>query len=548
MENLTFDQLPLSEELQSAVKDMGFTQASPIQFEAIPYILEGKDIIGQAQTGTGKTAAFAIPAIENVDTSCNDVQVLVLCPTRELALQVSQEFKKLAKYKDKFYVAAIYGGEPIEKQFGQLKRGVQVVVGTPGRVIDHLNRKTLRIDALKMIILDEADEMLNMGFKEDIERVLREVPTTRQTVFFSATMPKPILELTKKYQNNPEYVTIEGKNLTSKHIEQSYFAVRSEHKIALMQRLIEFNQFKSMLVFCNTKRKTDEVADTLNSLGYQSDAIHGDLSQSQRNNVMGKFRKGRSSVLVATDVAARGIDVDDVEAVFNYDIPLDPEYYVHRIGRTGRAGKNGIAYTFVMGREMSRLKDIERYAKLRIEKGKMPSEKEVQQKREEIFLEKISTEITPENTQKFADLLNKLEEREFDMRDIAAALLNMSEDLKQDIAEIEMSTRGARTSERGQRDRDGKRPRQKKGEFKARLNVPTTRLFINLGKNQRVSKGDILGAIAGETGLSGNNIGMIDVYDKFSFVDVPEKDANMVLQVMNQIKIKGKKANFEIAK
>lgn len=560
MENLTFSQMPLSKEIQSAVADMGFTTPSPIQAQAIPYLLLGRDMIGQAQTGTGKTAAFGIPALESIDELNRNIQVLVLCPTRELAVQVAQEFKKLAKYKDKTNVAAIYGGEFIDKQINQLKRGVQIVVGTPGRVIDHIERGTLRLQDVKMMILDEADEMLNMGFKEDIELILKEVPASRQTVFFSATMPAPIMELTKKYQQNPQLVKVVNKELTNTRIEQFYFSIKPDQKMELMTRLIEFHQLKNMLVFCNTKQKTDEVAEELESRGYPAEAIHGDLSQNQRNNVMGKFRNGKVGILVATDVAARGIDVDDLEAVFNFDTPLDPEYYVHRIGRTGRAGKTGMAFTFVTGRDNGKMRDIEYYAKVKIAKGIIPTQEDILLSRKNKFAEKVKEEIAKGDLHLFDDLLESLMSEGLELPEITAALLKLqfgdkiNEENNEHIDFMDASYERKDKFSKGKNDRNdrfergGRRDSGSNGSRKSGSQTSTVRLFVNLGKEQRISKGDLLGAIAGETGMKGNQIGAIDIYDKYSFVDVPKSDVDKIMRVMNSTKIKGKKANFEIAR
>ncbi|TNF43276.1 MAG: DEAD/DEAH box helicase, partial [Cytophagales bacterium] len=379
MENtIKFSDLGISEEILRAVEEMGYTQPSPIQSQAIPFVLEGHDVIGQAQTGTGKTAAFAIPIIDLVDPDFNKPQAIILCPTRELAVQVEGEIQKLAKYHKKISSVAIYGGESIDKQIRTLKKGVQIVVGTPGRVQDHINRGTLRLEDAGIIVLDEADEMLDMGFRDDIEAILQEMPEERQTVFFSATMAKPIMDLTRKYQTEPEIIKVAKNELTVSKIEQVYYEVKPSLKMELMARLMNINNYALSVVFCNTKRMTDEVTEALGSRGIVAEALHGDLSQAQRDKVMSKFRKGLCTVLVATDVAARGIDVDNVEAVFNFDIPLDEEYYVHRIGRTGRAGKSGTAITFITGRrEFMKLRDLERYTKATITKMTPPSVSEL---------------------------------------------------------------------------------------------------------------------------------------------------------------------------
>ncbi|MCX9089075.1 MAG: DEAD/DEAH box helicase, partial [Candidatus Methanoperedens sp.] len=332
METSGFKELHLSKEIQKAITDMGFEEPTPIQIQSIPHMLEGKDVIGQAQTGTGKTAAFGIATLEKIDPKSLAVQAVILCPTRELAIQVSEELKKLSRYKKGVEILPVYGGQPIDRQIRALKKGVQVIIGTPGRVMDHMERRTLRLDGVKIIVLDEADEMLDMGFREDIELIMKKTPKERQTILFSATMPRAILDLTKKYQTKPYMIKLEHKEMTVPKVEQFYYEVKSQAKPEVLSRLIDINDLKLSLVFCNTKRMVDELVDNLKSRGYMADGLHGDLQQRQRDIVMSKFRKKEIEVLVATDVAARGIDVGDIEAVFNYDIPADDEYYVHRIG------------------------------------------------------------------------------------------------------------------------------------------------------------------------------------------------------------------------
>ena len=377
MEKLRFKDLNISSEIQRAVKDMGFEEATPIQSLAIPHVLEGKDVTGQAQTGTGKTAAFGIPILETVDPSNKDLQAVILCPTRELAIQVAEEMKKLSKYMRKIGILPVYGGQPIERQIKALKKGVQVIIGTPGRVMDHMRRGTIDMGSVRMLVLDEADEMLDMGFREDIEFVLDYIPDERQILLFSATMSPDILYITRRYQEAPEFLKVVPKELTVPEIKQVYFEVKEKMKLDVLSRLLDINDFKLSLVFCNTKRRVDKLVNHLQIRGYAADGLHGDMSQRQRDNVMSKFRSGNIEILVATDVAARGIDVDNVEAVFNFDVPNDDEYYVHRIGRTGRAGKSGIAFTFVSGKEVYQLRDIMRYTKTKIEQQQIPSASDV---------------------------------------------------------------------------------------------------------------------------------------------------------------------------
>ena len=481
-----FEDLPISDEIKRSIAEMGFEEPSPIQAQSIPVILSGKDVIGQAQTGTGKTAAFGIPILEKVDPKNKHLQAIVLCPTRELAIQVSKEIRKLGMFKSGIKTLPVYGGQPIERQIKALKSGVQVVIGTPGRVIDHINRKTLKLNEVKMVVLDEADEMLDMGFREDIELILNQTPIERQTTFFSATMPKEILELTKLYQHEPELIKV----------------VRSE----------------------------------LQARGYFADALHGDLKQTQRDIVMDKFRQGTIDILVATDVAARGIDVDDVDMVFNYDLPQDEEYYVHRIGRTGRAGREGVSFSFVYGKDMRKMRDIERYTKSKLVKHSIPTIADVEEKKVAAFFNQVKDVLKESNLAKQINWVEALcEEEQLSTLEVAAALvkLSMGEELKEEIIE-EPSRKEARKSKKS-----------KKGANGAERGM--VRLFINVGRNQRVQAKDIVGAIAGEAGISGKLVGTIDIYDKYTFVEVPKANAKKVLEKLKNVKIKGNRINIEKA-
>src|SRR5256885_3878651 len=346
-----FSELGLSPELLKAIDKLGFEQAAPIQAEAIPILMQGHDVVGQSQTGSGKTVAFAAPAIEKVNVLERKTQVLILCPTRELAVQVSEEVHKLALFKRGVQALPIYGGQSYDRQLYGLRQGAQIIIGTPGRVMDHMRRGTLRLNALKMVVLDEVDVMLNMGFRDDIETILKDAPKERQTVFFSATIPRPIQQLIERYARAPENVKVEQKAMTVPTVEQVYYEVDRRFKIELLTRLIDIHDLKLGIIFCNTKRMVDDLADHLNAQGYSADRLHGDMTQPMRDRVMNKFRKSGLEFLVATDVAARGIDVENVQVVFNYDLPYDAEDYLHRIGRTGRAGRSGRAISFVSGRE-----------------------------------------------------------------------------------------------------------------------------------------------------------------------------------------------------
>jgi ATP-dependent RNA helicase DeaD len=420
-----FSELGLSPELQKAIDRMGFEQAAPIQAEAIPVLMEGHDVVGQSQTGSGKTVAFAVPAIEKVDPQLRSVQVLILCPTRELAVQVSEEVHKLAFFKRGVHALPIYGGQSYERQFAGLKQGVQIVIGTPGRVMDHMRRGTLQLDAVRMLILDEADVMLDMGFREDIEVVLKAVPAERQIVFFSATVPRPIQDLIQKYARNPRSVRIEQKTVTVPTVEQVFYEVDRRFKIELLTRLIDIHDLKLGIIFCNTKRMVDELTDHLNAQGYSADKLHGDMTQAMRDRVMNKFRKSGLEFLVATDVAARGIDVEDVQVVFNYDLPYDVEDYVHRIGRTGRAGRSGRAISFVAGREVFQVYQIERYTKTKIKRAKAPSLVEVEEARANVFLEKLRATLQSGEFKRQDHLIERLLEEGFTSTDIASALLHL---------------------------------------------------------------------------------------------------------------------------
>ena len=424
MTSRLFSELGLSAEVLQAVEKLGFEQTAPIQAEAIPVLMAGKDVVGQSQTGSGKTAAFGIPAVEKVDAARREVQVLILCPTRELAVQVSEEIHKLALFKRGIQTLPIYGGQSYERQFYGLKQGAQIVIGTPGRVMDHMRRGTLRLETVKMAILDEADVMLDMGFRDDIELILQAAPAERQTVFFSATMPKPILDLIGKYSREPQTVKIEQKAMTVPTVEQVYYEVDRRHKMELLTRLIDLHDLKLGIIFCNTKRMVDDLVDYLEAAGYQADRLHGDMTQNMRDRVMNKFRQSGVEFLVATDVAARGIDVDDVEVVFNYDLPYDPEDYVHRIGRTGRAGKSGLAISLVPYRELFQIRNIERFSNARIQRGKIPTADEVAEARENVFLDKLRALLASGAYPRYEHLLERLLDEGFTSADVASALIH----------------------------------------------------------------------------------------------------------------------------
>ncbi len=420
-----FEDLRLTKELFRAIEAIGFEEMTPIQARAIPLILEGKDIIGQAQTGTGKTLAFGLPILESINSKIKKMQAIILCPTRELAIQVAEELKSVLRFRRDIVILAVYGGQPIDRQIRILRNGTHIVIGTPGRTIDHINRGTLKLDTIKTVVLDEADEMLNMGFIDDVETILKKTPGDRQTLLFSATMPKPILDLTKKYQKNPEHVQMVHKQMTVPNVEQYYFEVKESIKLDVLCRLIDMYGFKSSLIFCNMKRRVDDVVMHLEARGYSALGLHGDMTQPQRTHAMERFKKNATEILVATDVAARGIDVDDIEAVFNYDIPQDEEYYVHRVGRTARAGKKGVAFTFVVGREIYQLRDIESYASTKITRRPIPTLTDVEEVKTTVLLEKIKDVIDKGNIERYVQIVESLLTEDYATLDIAAAVLKM---------------------------------------------------------------------------------------------------------------------------
>lgn len=440
----------LDNRIVRAIREMGFEKLSPIQEQAIPYLLQGEDIIGQAQTGTGKTAAFGIPAIQHINPDVKKLQTIILCPTRELAIQAAEELRKIAKYMHGIKVLPVYGGQDISRQIAGL-RGVQIIVGTPGRVMDHMRRHTIKLDLVNMVVLDEADEMLNMGFREDMELILGQIPGEHQTALFSATMPKPILEITDRFQKDAKIVKVAAKELTIPLVSQKFYRVKNQDKDAACVRLLEYYQPKLTLIFCNTKKKVDELADLLKQQGFQAEGLHGDLSQAQRDVAMNRFRNGGASILIATDVAARGIDVDDVEAVINYDIPQDIEYYVHRIGRTGRAGRKGRSFTFANSREIGKIREIERVCHTTITEKKLPGAAKVLKAKADKYLNKAWELHEHEDVELMKSFLQrKMEEEGCDALDLAAAMLKYQVgDKGEEIAADDYVQRRGRFGEKG---------------------------------------------------------------------------------------------------
>lgn len=561
METMKFEELQLDDRIMRAITDMGFEEASPIQAKAIPVQMEGLDIIGQAQTGTGKTAAFGIPLLQKIDPKNKKLQAIALCPTRELAIQVAEEIRNLAKYMHGIKVLPIYGGQDIVRQIKGLKDGTQIIIGTPGRVMDHMRRKTIKFDQVHTVIMDEADEMLNMGFLEDMETILSQLPEERQTIMFSATMPEEIRKIAITFQKDPQIVRVVKKELTVPKVTQYYYEVKPKTKVEVMCRLLDMYAPKLSVAFCNTKKQVDELVDELQGRGYFAEGLHGDLKQIQRDRVMNSFRNGRTEILVATDVAARGIDVDDVEAVFNYDIPQDDEYYVHRIGRTGRAGREGIAFSFVVGKEVYKLRDIQRYCKTKIIPQAIPSLDDITEIKAEKVLDQAAEVMHDMDLSRILHIVEKkLLEEDYTSLELAAALLrmNMGEENQDiivdsrparsldDLGSYGRDGRGGRNDGHGSRNYRGGRESGRGGRGN-REHRDMERLFVNIGKEQKVKPGDILGAIAGESGISGRMIGSIDMHENYTFVEVPEDCADEILECMRNVKIRGKHVRMEKA-
>ena len=527
---MLFNELNLPEEILRAVEDMGFSEATEIQSKAIPVMLEGKDLVGKSNTGTGKTAAFGIPAAVSVTRGGkNGVEVLILCPTRELAMQACKEIEKFSAYMPWVKPCAVYGGAAMDKQISELRRGANIVVGTPGRVMDHIGRKTLKLENLRTIVLDEADEMLNMGFREDIETILSFVPEERQTVLFSATMPPPIMAITKEYQNDPVVIKVESKARTVDTIEQKYFEVPMGRKTDALKLLLIAYEPKLSMVFCNTKKMVDELTEALVSKGFKAAGLHGDMKQASRTQVLSAFKSGSINVLIATDVAARGIDVEGVDCVFNYDLPQDNEYYIHRIGRTGRAGKSGAAYTIISGRkQFYELKNIASFIKADIARAELPGRDEIVARQAAHVNEKILSAVESGKYESCRADVQKLMESGLSAEDIAVALLGMriSKDTK-NIPEIISVPR----------DNGGKGGRYQKGG--------KVKLEISAGRSSRLAPNFVLGALVDATGMPGKSFGKIDIYDKFTTVEVPEADTEHVLDSMTGTKINGQKITIK---
>lgn len=522
-----FNQLNLSQELLSAVDSLGFAEMTEIQEKSIPLLLEGKDVIGRSNTGTGKTAAFGIPAVESITPSDKGkVCVLILCPTRELAMQACEEIRKFAKYKQGVKTCAVYGGASMEKQIMELKRGANIVVGTPGRVMDHIRRRTLKLDFLRTVILDEADEMLNMGFREDIETILLSVPDERQTVLFSATMPPEILAITENFQNDPVMVKIKSAQKTVESVQQFYYETAMGRKTDALRLLLAAYSPKSAMVFCNTKKMVDELTDELLKNGFKAAGLHGDMKQIQRTQVMNSFKCGAVSVLVATDVAARGIDVSGIDAVFNYDLPQDNEYYIHRIGRTGRAGREGKAYTLISGRkQLAELSAITRFTKAEITELPLPGKDDIIAMKKEQLVAELAA-LNMENYTDSYEIIERMEGLGISPKELAALLIDEKiKAVKESLPEFDIP-RPLRKSRRADKN--------------------TVKIDISVGRFHRIAPNFILGALADGTGMSGRDFGKIDIFDKHTTVEVPEAEAEYIIDMMDSTKINGQKVQVKL--
>jgi ATP-dependent RNA helicase DeaD len=539
----SFRAFGLSDSLMKAVVDVGYEVPTPIQLKTIPLLLAGNDIIGQAQTGTGKTAAFALPILERLDPNLKSVQAIVLTPTRELAIQVAEAFHSYAKHLNRVRVLPVYGGQSIQQQINRLRGGVHVVVGTPGRVMDHLRRETLDFEALKYVVLDEADEMLRMGFIDDVEWILSHTPVERQTALFSATMPREVRRIADRYLKNPVSVEIEHKTLTMPKIEQFYINVSENQKLDALTRLLESETDAdgAVLIFDRTKIGADELTERLQARGYAAEAMHGDMSQAQREAVIRRLRGGQVEIVVATDVAARGLDVERITRVINYDMPNDPEVYVHRIGRTGRAGRTGTAVLFVTPRQQRMKNEIERFTHVRIEPMRMPTRADVAARRVALFKERILKTLKDEDLELYLNLVVEIaEESGNDMAEIAAAAARLAGGDKP----LEVATEQVEAENpRGYDERENQGTRN----YNQARDENMVRLFFDVGRHSNVTPSDIVGAIANEAGIRGKSIGAIDIQERFTLADVPAELADQVIEAMRKTRIRNHNANVRRA-
>ncbi len=534
----SFNEFELAKPVLKVMDDVGYEVPTPIQALTIPLVLAGKDLLGQAQTGTGKTAAFALPLLSRIDLSKPKPQVLVLTPTRELAIQVAEAFQRYASRLRAFRVLPIYGGQAYAGQLRQLERGVHVVVGTPGRVMDHMRRGTLNLDMLDCLVLDEADEMLNMGFLEDVEWVLEQMPSVCQILLFSATIPRGIRKIAKKYLNNPEEITIQVRTITADTINHRFWMVSGLHKLDALTRILEAEPFDAMLVFVRTKIATMDLAERLEARGYEAAALNGDIAQKTRERTIVKLKTGKLDILVATDVAARGLDVDRISHVVNYDIPYDTESYVHRVGRTGRAGRSGEAIMFVSPRERHLLKAIEKATRQKIRMMKLPSTEAINDKRIARFKQRITDTLAAEGLEFFSELINQYQqEHNVPALDVAAALARLLQGSKPLLLEKKPVEKPF-SEKKFKRE---KLPQKRKKNKEAASEQGMERFRIEVGAVHGVKPANIVGAIANEAGLDGKHIGRIDINDEFSTVDLPEGMPQSIFRTLKKVWVAGQR-------
>ena len=545
----SFRDLALIEPVLKALDDVGYETPSPIQAQVIPQMMQGKDVLGQAQTGTGKTAAFALPILSRIDIKMKDPQVLILAPTRELAIQVAEAFQRYAAHLKGFHVLPIYGGQDYSTQLRQLKRGAHVVVGTPGRVMDHMRKGTLVLDQLSVLVLDEADEMLRMGFIDDVEWILEQTPENRQTALFSATMPTAIRKIAQEYLDAPEQITIKVTTASALNIRQRYCLVSGAHKLDALTRILEAETFDGMIIFVRTKTATVELAEKLEARGFSASAINGDMSQALRERSIAHLKNGKLDILIATDVAARGLDVDRITHVVNYDVPYDTESYIHRIGRTGRAGRTGDAILFIAPRERKLLDNIERATKQKVEEMGLPSTEVINNKRIARFKQNITDTLAAEELGFFTQLIEQYQqEHNVTALEIAAALAKLFQGdtplLMQNLPRKTRDAREDRPSREGRYERDGKPSRERRSRRSGGSDIEMELYRIEVGRNHGVKPGNIVGAIANETGIDGDHIARIKIEDDFSTVELPAGMPKALFQELKKVRVAGQQLNI----
>ena len=554
METPPFSELGLPACLLEAIETLGYERPSPIQAMSIPPALKGRDLVGLSETGSGKTAAFALPALALLDVAALHPQVLILCPTRELAVQVCEDVHRLGAKLTGLHATPVYGGAPMDRQLRALRSGAQLIVGTPGRLLDHLRRGSLDASRVKLAILDEADRMLDMGFRDEMDELLAALPPERQTLFFSATMNPGVSRLIQRFGKNPEIIEVQQKSRTVSTVDQSYFEVRQRSKVEVLSRILDMSPPRLALIFCNTKRSVDECTEDLVNRGYAADRLHGDMTQQMRERVLKRFREGSVELLVATDVAARGLDIDEIDIVFNYDLPTDPEDYVHRIGRTGRAGRSGRAVSFVYGREIYRIQSIERYTRSVIRRERIPSQEQVEGRRADLIFDSLKERLESGKFDAYQDNIDRLLEQGHTPTDIAGALVTLlreasgregsaiEEDREPERRELRES-KGPKKPKEASFQRDGP-PNSRPERHGSRDAQPSEHgmasLFLSLGKTHGVMAKEIVGMLYREAGLPDGCLGRITLFPKHSLVDVPEAFVSQVMERTRNARLRGR--------